>query len=525
MLARSTHLLKQRNHPPIHPVARVVRSVSYTPRFICNRRPYSSAAAVATLLRPLLFCRSCGSPTGACGCAATPVTALPAQASAKLEPFLAALESAPVSVEADGPIHKDVIREMAAGLSSASVEAIQASLFGGALSVGEHRVLRDYWTGDMRAAYGAAIVAEREAHIKRRHAAIEEPRFEAGCLSHSFFGAFPSSSPHDGDSWATLVDTYTLPFGDRSWLHELENLPQEIAIGEILRECVGVLRKNDCGSHGEVMYNGFVLDRVVDIGGGNGFLTAAVAEHLGCPGVVVDPYYPGHSVDCLPSKWRDTPARQREKRKRSQPLSRLVSFFRDVRWRRDIGGDGSRAAVVAKHLCGSGIDECLIEMEKQAVLPPILVLAPCCFPKIKLSTYCNGPFLQAALGVDTQAGFDRFGAMTDWNMSCTQHAKELTLERGARRPAQVGDSAPVVEREHSFPYKRVGAYHSVARTIPCMHALSQLIEAVVNHGRVLWLCDRGYDACTVQYVPNQVSPKCKCIVAVKSPTVACSPQR
>lgn len=527
MLALSRALAKTRK--PLHAVPRPHRAVSYTPKFTCNRHPYYAALTVSSFLRSLLL-RSDGC------CSAVHWSAFPPALMERLR----VLEAAPHGLESCGPLPKEVIQGIALSLSSDVVETLSSVVLDGALQAPEeHHLLRELWPASLRKGYAEALVEERHAHTQRKKLGLLEPRFEAGLCSQTLMsellertvasaGEGTAASLAEGASrvrrlqerWRQLIDAYTLPFADRSRLHELENLPQEILLGEVVAECVSrscALKSAGADGTQRESYSGLLseVECVVDVGGGNGFLSAAVAERLRCRGVIVDPYYPPHAVDCLPSPWSCTRHRQRKATKRSSTLTRVTTRLKDLNWRTHVSSDPRRTVVIAKHLCGSGIDECLLSLSQQGALPSVLVLAPCCFAKVRLPAYCNPSLLRETIGVDTQAGFDRIGVLTDWNASCAPVAKHVAAEDSMHPRGAVALRGPVRQRGPSPPHAPLGACRSVAKTIPCMHALSQLIESLLLHGRTLWLRRHGYEVSVVRYVPDQVTPKCKCIIAVQ----------
>ncbi|KAK7195740.1 Methyltransferase domain/Methyltransferase TRM13 [Novymonas esmeraldas] len=291
--------------------------------------------------------------------------------------------------------------------------------------------------------------------------------------------------------WGRLIDRYTAFLPDRSHIHELENLPQEIAIGELLHETAARVRQAERaaggGSGGSGGADGaFALDCVVDVGGGNGFLAAQAAERLQCDGVVIDPFFPAHSIDCCPRVWRDTAQRTRPAARRQRTLHRTVALFRDVRWADAVPAAPARTALVAKHLCGSGVDEVLRHLEAQSCLPRILVLAPCCYHRCALDSYIDAGFVSTLLGISDEDAFRRLTRLTDWNMSCYQRLHGT----GASKK-------------------------SVRYLVSCPEGIAASVGAVVNQGRVQWLQQRGYVVRLVEYVPDCVTPKNHCIVAYR----------
>ncbi|XQJ27283.1 Methyltransferase TRM13, putative [Leishmania guyanensis] len=307
-------------------------------------------------------------------------------------------------------------------------------------------------------------------------------------------GATSSESPvtaqdseeRGANEWARLIDLYTTFLPDRSHTHELENLPQEIAIGELLRETVERVRRAEDRPGSD----GFALDCVVDAGGGNGFLAAQVAERLQCDSVVIDPLFPAHSIDCCPRPWPDTAHRTRPATRRQRRLHRTMASFRDVRWSDAVPAAPARTALIAKHLCGSGVDEVLQQLETQDCLPRIFVLAPCCFHKCSLDTYINPEFVSALLGLSAADAFHRLMRLTDWNASVHQ------------RLQGTAPSASVSKK-------------SVRHFVSCPEGIAASVEAVVTYGRVQWLQRHGYVVRLVEYVPNCVTPKNRCLVAYR----------
>ncbi|GET88893.1 methyltransferase domain containing protein, putative [Leishmania tarentolae] len=300
-----------------------------------------------------------------------------------------------------------------------------------------------------------------------------------------------ASEQRAANEWARLIDLYTSFLPDRSHIHELENLPQEIAIGELLRETVERVRRADDEANG----NGFALDCVVDVGGGNGFLAAQVAERLQCDSVVIDPFFPAHSIDCCPRVWPDTVQRTRPATRRQRTLHRTMALFRDVRWFDAVPAAPARTALIAKHLCGSGVDEVLRHLEAQKCLPRILVLAPCCFNKCSLDTYIDPEFVSALLGLNSAETFSHLTRLTDWNASVYQRLQGVALSRTA-------PSASTSKK-------------SVRYFVSCPGGIAASVEAVVTQGRVQWLQRHGYVVQLAEYVPDCVTPKNRCMVAYR----------
>ena len=325
------------------------------------------------------------------------------------------------------------------------------------------------------------------------------------------------------EEWRRLIRSYTAFLPDRSHIHELENLPQEVAIGELLCEAAAAAAAPAEGGTG----GGAALDCVVDVGGGNGFLAAQAAERLQCDGVIIDPFFPAHAIDCCPRLWPDTPHRTHAATRRRYTLHRTMALFRDVRWADVVPAVPARTALIAKHLCGSGVDEVLRHLEAQGCLPRILVLAPCCFNKISFDTYCNPAYLQQTMGIASEAGLARVHRLTDWNMSCYQSTHEALLTHGGRKRQRCSkDATPTCDdcdlakaseanASQAFSYERRSGPRSIVNSITCTHAFARLVEGLLNYGRMSWLRSRGYKVQLVQYVPDVVTPKNMCLVAIR----------
>lgn len=311
--------------------------------------------------------------------------------------------------------------------------------------------------------------------------------------------------------WRQLIDDYSLSLPDRSSVHELENLPQEIAIGELLCDAVRA------GSHGLNCYREvedhkpYPVDAVIDVGGGNGFLAAALSERLGCDAVVVDPYFPSHAIDCCPRRWADATneERKRPRRERRFQMIRHMAFFKDITSSTVLGSDlevsalpaDFRCALVAKHLCGTAVDECLrhlIDNQSSFPWPVALVLAPCCYHKAVYEHYTNLDYLSRALSIHDANAFNQLVRLTSW-ISGAQEV-EVKCEAGSE------------EVKANLTKKR---QKSIYFLIPRADDITAGIEHLLNFGRQLWLQQHGYQTAYVQYVPPMVTPKNKCIVAVR----------
>ncbi|KPA79061.1 putative mitochondrial hypothetical protein, unknown function [Leptomonas pyrrhocoris] len=446
------------------------------------------------------------------------------------------LAGTPTTLQHEGPLQDTSligIRDLA---TDATVTHLRTSLFHGDLCpCAATNPTAHLWTRNNTQAYHQALLAARQARLDEGGAFNGYHHLrEAGAIMRDTF-CKGTCDPHLAEEWRRLIHLYTAFLPDRSHIHELENLPQEVAIGELLRDAVAAVRRGTTAANREDSEEGredaagaeaFALDCVVDVGGGNGFLAAQVAERLHCDAVVVDPFFPAHAIDCCPRVWPDTPHRTHAATRRRHVLHRTTALFRDVRWADVVPAAPARTALIAKHLCGSGVDEVLQQLEAQGCLPRILVLAPCCFNKVTFDAYIDPVYLRDVMGIASEAALARVHRLTDWNMSCYQSTHEALLvrEEATRRrcrsaaPACSCSASPMTSdgnAAHLFSYQRRSGPRSIVNSIPCTHAFALLVEGLLNYGRVAWLRSRDYEVRLVQYVPDVVTPKNKCLLAIR----------
>lgn len=481
---------------------RAVQQPAFTPYLKCRRHPYHCARVVCQVLHhQLQLLAATFSTITSAGPSPSPLLDKEA-----LHALCSLLDGVPRSLAAEGPLDRDSLAALPAGrLPPALVEALRAALYDGALTAAPTPLMTALWPEALQQRYAAVLAARRRDEIALERGGGGRPkRWEAGRALREALADPDSTIP---PLWASLIERHCAHQLDRTAVHELENLPQEIAISELLAS------NSNSNNATTTRATAPPLECVLDVGGGNGMLAAAAAERVGCDGVVVDPYYPPHSIDCLPWLWPLATERTRPAVPRRQQLRRTVALFKDTTWDTAVGADPQRTALIAKHLCGSAIDECLRHLEAQRRLPRVMVLAPCCFNKIAYETYCCPGHLEAALGAPHQAAADRVLALTDWNVTCHQHARDVERHSHRSRPEErIDTSSTALWQTPVRPRAKPG---SLGALVPCSHAFSQLVEALVNHGRVEWLRERGYSVEVAAYVPSCVTPKNKCIIAVR----------
>eukprot|EP01060_Flectonema_neradi_P036226 TRINITY_DN6913_c1_g1_i1.p1 TRINITY_DN6913_c1_g1~~TRINITY_DN6913_c1_g1_i1.p1 ORF type:complete len:192 (+),score=30.86 TRINITY_DN6913_c1_g1_i1:158-733(+) len=132
--------------------------------------------------------------------------------------------------------------------------------------------------------------------------------------------------------------------------------------------------------------------------------------------------------------------------------------------------------VVAKHLCGNGMDEqmtCVVDRWRSFLHVNHMVLAPCCQQMCTWEVYCGTPYLQS-LGLDAD-DFDIIRTKTGW--------KSL-LHRDA-----------IHKRGDKKRYRR-------------LYDVAKLLETVWHQGRIRYLTDNGADNVNLfQFISEEVTIK------------------
>lgn len=269
----------------------------------------------------------------------------------------------------------------------------------------------------------------------------------------------------------------------RSKDFELKNILQEIGLCELVLQTCDEYRDHNRRTHSDSAWDAGIRS-VVDVGGGNGYLAFQLKLQLdNVDAVVIDPFPPSHRID-NPQRVRD----DSETAHSRHFIRRITTLAHNCDWEREIGdcrvGWNHQVALVSKHLCGTSIDLCLRWLEINNQLPAVMVLSPCCYNKGKRWAYINQTFLKDVLGVTTDEGWNRTTKLTDWNH------------------ASFRQSSPPREKDLYFLEDEWN------------YLTSDIVHALLDEGRLLWLRQRGYDAHLVCFTPNSISPKNVAIVAV-----------
>lgn len=271
--------------------------------------------------------------------------------------------------------------------------------------------------------------------------------------------------------------------------HMTYNFLQEVAIAEHARALQQVIASR--GEH---------VDAVVDFGGGNGILAYVAALRLGgIDGVVVDKFTPGFTAEgmlaamsasdtasgtstaaprnaagprppltipgtCCRGAFVDPAVIGTAPRVR---LARVATRIESLDWERDIVHRPGRTVAISKHLCGNGVDLVLRRCEASNAWPAAFALSSCCHHKLVFADYVNQSFLRQ-LGITSPDVLSAVGRKAGWLAS-----------------------------ENPLWQQRVGG----------------AVEALLDHGRVLWLRQRGYAAFSVTCMSTFLSPRNRMLVA------------
>ncbi|ORC84573.1 uncharacterized protein TM35_000431410 [Trypanosoma theileri] len=471
----------------------------------CRRKQYQGVRMAAQFLMPLLTNSQLLTPSSTCSYQ-------------RREKILDALMGVPSSLGHEGPLNYTHLTAFMSLQMGELLDMLEGPYME-AVAPPPSTHVAEMWSSSLQECYIHAVLHERSVESASEEKKTRPLRYEAGLVAQNLFADtlygintnknFLSSGGGTGETtrrketcesrltscktlhlthrWRQLIDEYTLMLPDRSPLHELENLPQEVGIGELLSSLFTSFDEGESE-----------IKTIVDVGGGNGFLAAQLADRLKCESIVVDPFTPKHSIDNEDfPHWVNSP-RQRPRTFRRYPLRRIPLRLPEVDWN-STNVNFDRCALVAKHLCGTAIDECLRHLQDLGKLPRVVVVVPCCYNKGCYDQYCNVKYLSNTANISNTDMWNRWTPLSDWNYSCNQcniNYNSSTL------------SCRTHMKEHT-------SWKKMKNILPCMDEIASVIAAIVNYGRVLWLQNAGYKAYTVQYVPRCVTPKNCAIVAVR----------
>ncbi|KAG8344199.1 tRNA guanosine-2-O-methyltransferase TRM13 [Trypanosoma vivax] len=412
-----------------------------------------------------------------------------------------ALQGVPPTVEHEGPLSSCHLGAFTSICEGELVRAFQTA-FSDELEAPPSTHVAEMWPLTLQEHYTKELVRTR---LKASGTPATPQRFEAGLVARRVFGLAEAGLPLPrcdvtfSKRWLDMIDAYTLFLPDRSPQHELENLPQEIGIGELLADIIS------CCEDGRMD-----VQTVLDVGGGNGFLAAQLAEQFECKAIVVDTFTPRHAIDNDSFPHWTSVLRCRMRVPRRFSLVRIPQRLEHVDWSSTkINPD--TCVLVAKHLCGTTIDKCLRCLHDCNRLPRVLVVIPCCFNKGCYSEYCNPVYLGRVAGIGSEEAWSRCTRLTDWNRSTHQVQPSLPLELCGSAAHCKAQPCWTCSAHHGKKSKK-----SLSHLIPCMNDVAVLMEAVINHGRVKWLREIGYESLAVQYVPRCVTPKNRAIVGMRT---------
>lgn len=173
-----------------------------------------------------------------------------------------------------------------------------------------------------------------------------------------------------------------------------------------------------------------------------------------------------------------------------------------------------RRVAIAKHLCGCATDFALRSMvlaagdggnADSAVMRGVMI-ATCCHHKCTWNAYVNQPFMER-LGFGA-AEFTLLTLLSSW---------ATVGGAAARTPADA------VDAEASTGYDEHAAAAPEAQCLgerlsshldgPARRHLGRMCKRLLDTGRLLYLCEHGYDGRLQTYVPEEVSPENVLLVA------------
>ncbi|XP_062214076.1 tRNA:m(4)X modification enzyme TRM13 [Phragmites australis] len=243
---------------------------------------------------------------------------------------------------------------------------------------------------------------------------------------------------------------------------------------------------------------------VVEFGAGRGYLTQVLVDCYGIANVFL--------VERRSYKLKaDRSLRQNE----AVTLKRLRIDIEDLNLHGIEELSGLQYLAIGKHLCGPATDMtmmcCLHEQydpteEKHYGKHHLqgLALATCCHHLCQWKHYTNKSFL-SGLGI-TEEAFHAMTWLSSWAVDGDHSSQDSSVE--------VEDTSSEV-REPEKPGPEAVGIARIIRSIPAEEraSLGFMCKDIIDTGRLLWLRQKGLVADLVSYVPSNISPENRLLIA------------
>ncbi|KAL6636586.1 hypothetical protein ACP70R_024158 [Stipagrostis hirtigluma subsp. patula] len=289
---------------------------------------------------------------------------------------------------------------------------------------------------------------------------------------------------------------------DRKVPYQEKHVAQQASIVGNM-EAFGLLRR--AGSDAAEGENAAVsAQAVVEFGAGRGYLTQVLVDCYGIKKVFL--------VERRSYKLKaDRSLRQNE----AVTLERLRIDIEDLNLHGIEALRGLQYLAIGKHLCGPATDMtmmcCLHEQydlteEKHNAKHHLqgLALATCCHHLCQWKHYANKSFL-SGLGI-TEEEFHAMTWLSSWAVDGDHNSQDSSVEvedtsLEVREPGKADPEAVGIER--------------IIRSIPAGEraSLGFMCKDIIDTGRLLWLRQKGLVADLVSYVPSNISPENRLLIA------------
>ncbi|XP_021769971.1 tRNA:m(4)X modification enzyme TRM13 homolog [Chenopodium quinoa] len=294
--------------------------------------------------------------------------------------------------------------------------------------------------------------------------------------------------PHACDVWIKRQNDRKLPYQEK-------HVRQQASILGNLED-FGVLSEQYCQSD---------LSAVVEFGAGRGYLTQILADSYGINKVYL--------VERKAYKLKaDRSLRQID----NLALERLRIDIEDLNLDAVESLKGIPYLGIGKHLCGPATDLtlrcCLGEHpdqdngKEQSVRPHLrsIAVATCCHHLCQWKHYTNKQYL-SNLGI-TKEHFHAITWFTSWAVDA-DHGSDVSDDGSLQSPVPPSDND-----ENGGDASGVEDY---TRNMKAMDraALGFMCKDIIDMGRLMWIKECGLEAKLVKYVPSDISPENRLLIA------------
>ncbi|KMT10013.1 hypothetical protein BVRB_5g122280 [Beta vulgaris subsp. vulgaris] len=255
------------------------------------------------------------------------------------------------------------------------------------------------------------------------------------------------------------------------------------------------------------------ISSVVEFGAGRGYLTQILAD---CYGI--------RKVFLVERKSYKLKADRSLRQKENLALERLRIDIEDLNLNAVESLKGIPYLAIGKHLCGPATDLTLrcclgeqcdqdIGIEK-SVRPQLrsTAVATCCHHLCQWKHYTGKKYLKN-LGI-TKDGFHAITWFTSWAVDA-DHGSDLSDDGFLQSPLPPGDND-----EYGGGGKEV---EDIIRNMKAVDraALGFMCKDIIDMGRLMWMKECGLEAKLVKYVPSDISPENRLLIAkVAAPTIS-----